>query len=231
EPLFAGNAELSFASACRNDDAAALQPLPAASRAALAQIDLFNLAARSVIQLQQVELRCEMIAQLASVLRDQSWIIEDAMEHFQHLSAQFRRLFEQHGAQTQRMTPDQGAHPGRPAANDDYVVISQLNLTAETESKIEEERGGQGDKGTRRTISLSLCPLVSLSPCLLVSLSPCLLVSLSPCLLVSLSPCLLVSLSHPLPLRLHNSAIKSTIVCGRGASRFISLPVAGCRKT
>src|SRR5215510_13703779 len=36
ELFFAGNAEPSFASAGRNDDAAALQPLPAASRAALA---------------------------------------------------------------------------------------------------------------------------------------------------------------------------------------------------
>src|SRR5262245_14579981 len=31
------------------------------------------------------------------------------------------------------MTPDQGAHPGRAPANDGYVVISHLNLTAETE--------------------------------------------------------------------------------------------------
>src|SRR5262245_10062105 len=140
-----------------------------------------------------------MIAQLASVLRDQSRIIEDAMEHLQHLPAQFRRLFKQHAAQTQRMTPDQGAHPGRAAANDDYIVIRHLNLTAETERRREWGTRIQGDKVTDRWFFLS--------PCLLVSLSP------------SPSPCL------------HNSAIKSTIACGKGASRFISLPVAGWRKS
>src|SRR5262245_33795907 len=165
EPLFAGNAELSFASAGRNDDAAALQPLPAASRAALAQIDLFDLAARSVIQLQEAKLCGEMIAQLASVLRDQSRIIEDAMEHLQHLPAQFRGLFKQHAAQTQRMTPDQGAHPGRTAANDDYIVIRHLNLNAETERRRERGTRRQGDKGTERWFLLSPCLLVSLSPC------------------------------------------------------------------
>src|SRR5262245_12949158 len=123
----------------------ALHPLSAESGAALAQIDLFDLVPRSIIQLQQVKLRGEMIAQLAPVLRDQSRIIEDAMEHFQHLSAQFRRLFEQQGAQTQRMTPDQGAHPGRPAANDDYVGSSHLNLTAETA-----EKGRAGERGSGR---------------------------------------------------------------------------------
>src|SRR5215510_6161513 len=103
-----------------------------------------------------------MIAQLAPVLRDQTRIIEDAMEHLQHLPAQFRRLFKQHAAQTQRMTPDQGAHPGRAAANDDYIVISHLNLTAGTERRGE---GGQGDKGARGRGVGSPCPLVSLFPC------------------------------------------------------------------
>src|SRR5215475_4442965 len=93
-----------------------------------------------------------MIAQFAPVLRDQSRIIENAMKHFQRLAAEFRRLFEQHAAQTQRMTPDQGAHPSRAAAYDDYVVI-------------------------------------------------------------------------------HSSDIRSAIAFGKGASRFISLPVAGWRKT
>src|SRR5215475_1849530 len=93
-----------------------------------------------------------MIAQLAPVLGDQSRVIEDAMKHLQRLAAEFRRLFEQHAAQAQRMTPDQGAHPGRAAANDDYIVI-------------------------------------------------------------------------------HNSDIRSAIAFGKGASRFISLPVAGWRKT
>jgi hypothetical protein len=98
--------------------------------------------------LQQVELRGEMIAQLASVLRDQPRVIEYAMKHLQHLTAQFRRLFEQHATQTKRMTPDQGAHPGRAAADNNYVVI-------------------------------------------------------------------------------HSSDIRSAIACGKAASRFISLPVAG----
>ena len=96
--------------------------------------------------------RGEMIAQLASVLRDQSRIIEDAMEHLKHLPAHFRRPFEQHAAQTQRMTPDQGAHSGRAAANYNHIVT-------------------------------------------------------------------------------HNSVIRSAIACGKAASRSISLPVAGWRKT
>src|SRR5215471_9150882 len=99
-----------------------------------------------------------MIAQLASVLRDQSRIIEDAMVHLQHLPAQFRRLFNQHAAQTQRMTPDQGAHPSRAAANDDYVVISHLNLNAEAER----ETRRQGDEGARGQRDGSPCPSLRL---------------------------------------------------------------------
>jgi len=38
-------------------------------------------------------------------------------------------------AETQRMTPDQGAHPGRAAVNNDHVMISHLNL--------KEGKGGQ----------------------------------------------------------------------------------------
>src|SRR5262249_18778707 len=143
--LCGGRAQFSLAGRGRNDPAAALQPLPAASRAAQVQIDLFDLATHSIIQLQQVELRGEMIAQLASVLRDQSRVIEDAMKHLQHLTAELRRLFEQHAAQTQRMTPDQGAHPGRAASNDDYVVISHLNLTAGTEGRGDRTTGLRGD--------------------------------------------------------------------------------------
>src|SRR5215510_11372945 len=90
---------------------------------------LFDFATRSKIQSQQVQLRGEMIAQFASVFRDQSWIIEDAMKHLQHLPAEFRRLFEQRAAQTKRMTPDQGAHSGRAAAEDDYIVSDHSGLT------------------------------------------------------------------------------------------------------
>jgi hypothetical protein len=67
-----------------------------------------------------------------------------------------------------------------------------LAQKSRVDTEAQEERGGQGDKETRRQGDKEKgrkfsIPLFTSSPCLLVSLSPCLLVPLSPCPLVPLS--------------------------------------------
>src|SRR5215470_16074169 len=103
-----------------------------------------------------------MVAQLAPVLRDQSRVIEDAMKHLQRLAAEFRRLFDQHAAQTKRMTPDQGAHPGRATANNDYIVIGHMSSTerrrdGETERRRDRMMRCREAQYLLLSVPLSLC--------------------------------------------------------------------------
>src|SRR5262245_43970681 len=151
-----------------DDDRFALRPLAVASRAAPAKVDFFDPAPGSIIQLQEVEPGREMVAQLSSVLSDQSRIIQDAMKHLQRLTAEFRRSFEQYASQTERMEPDQRAHSARAAANYNHVVISHWSSTERRRDRGTERRRKREKARKRYRAALTLClcgPSFSLSLC------------------------------------------------------------------
>jgi hypothetical protein len=71
-------------------------------------------------------MRGKGVAQFGAGSVGEARIFQHGMNHLQHLPAEFRRLFEQHRPQAQRMTPQQRTDARRAAANDDDLRIHRV---------------------------------------------------------------------------------------------------------
>lgn len=128
--FFAKQAQPPIARAGRNNERLRRHRFPVHNEATLPQVDFIEAALQTIRQIVCLQMRGKGVAQFGAGSVREARIFQHGMNHLQHLPAEFRRLFEQHRPQAERMTPQQRTDARRAAAEDDDLRIHRVIVLA-----------------------------------------------------------------------------------------------------